>query len=282
MNSPTIKIGTPQLELQFEPKRGGKWRSLMDLRSGREWFWKNPHLTLEPVRYADSFVEKMDTGGWDEIFPSVDPTGDIPDHGDLVGLPWRVESAEGDYLRMSVEGRCFPFRFTRAVAVSGAEIQIDYSLEHLGTEAFPWLWCAHPLLPLSPDLRLAAKGPFHVKSGFGMAEVLAGRLIELSELPAFGGDAFAAKLFSEAGGTDEITASHEDGASLTMKWNANRMPFLALWINSGFWSGCGSHPYSNIGIEPTNCPVDDLSTASNPPLLQPGAIEKWSLQLSVN
>jgi galactose mutarotase-like enzyme len=282
MNRATIQIGSPELSLRFEPELGGKWRSLRDLRSGREWFWRNPHLAVEPVRYADSFVEKMDTGGWDEILPSVDPTSEIPDHGDLVGLPWQVESAAADHLSMSVEGRCFPFRFRRAVTVSGAVIRIDYSLEHLGTEPFPWLWCAHPLLPLSPDLRLSAKGSFHVKSGFGMAGALVGRSINLGELPAFANQAFATKLFSEAGGTDEITASHADGTSLRMKWDAERMPFLALWINSGFWSGCGSPPYFNIGIEPTNCPADDLSAASNPPLLLPGTTEEWSLQLSIN
>lgn len=58
-----LTIKSSQLELVFEPEQGGKWRSLKDRRSGREWLWHNPHLERTPLHYGDSFVEQHDTGG---------------------------------------------------------------------------------------------------------------------------------------------------------------------------------------------------------------------------
>ena len=78
------------LSLEILPVVGGKIASLFDKANGQEWLWTNPWLSLRDPAYGESYVGELDFGGWDEIFPSVDPcristpNGEalVPDHGD--------------------------------------------------------------------------------------------------------------------------------------------------------------------------------------------------------
>jgi galactose mutarotase-like enzyme len=275
-----VTLRNRKLVLEFEPECGGKWHSLRDIRNDREWFWRNPYLPRTPLRYGDSFIGKLDTGGWDEIFPSVLPAGVIPDHGDLVQLPWRVDRMGADRLTLSVEGRCFPFRFERTVWISESRIHCEYRLENTGEAAFPWLWCAHPLLPFLPDLSLEVTGEFDVLSAMGAAEPLAGKCVGWDALPSRE-EKWAVKLFSRRHAVNQVTAWQADGSGLRIEWDAQEIPYLGLWVNNGAWSGCGSEPYFNIGIEPAMLPVDDLSAVENPPVLKSGEGAGWSLDISL-
>lgn len=281
MNTAPVSIASPELELVFEPEQGGKWRSLKDRRTGYEWFWRNPHLSIVPIQYGDSFIAKHDTGGWDEVFPSVSPCGNIPDHGDLVQLPWHVEAQTENRLTLSVEGRCLPFHFSRTVEVEGTWIHCVYRLENTGTGPFNWLWCAHPLFPLAGDTRLQVENQYDVLFAFGATRELERKVLRLEELPWSGESAWAVKLFSRCGEVDRITLQQPGGAELRISWDANEVPYLGLWINRGAWSGSGSPPYFNTCIEPATLPVDDLSQADHPPELAPGEVKNWRVDLEV-
>lgn len=266
------------LELVFDPEQGGKWRSLTDLRTGQEWLWKNPHLSFEAINHYDSsFIEKLDTGGWDEIFPSVLPCGTIPDHGDLVRIPWTTDAVEDNQLTLSVTGHCLPFCFERTVVLNGSEILCKYRLENTGREPFPWLWCAHPLLSFSPGLTVDVDAELNVLSGQGAAAGLKGQTVHWNTLPSRQ-QKWAVKLFSGHGAVNTVTVHQANGSSLRMEWDVQEIPYLGLWINNGAWSGCGSQPYHNIGIEPAMLPVDDLSSAEAPPILNGGQTAEWTLK----
>lgn len=275
-----VSLRSTELELRFEPEQGGKWCSLCDRRTGRDWLWHNPYLPPVVATYGDSFIERLDSGGWDEIFPSGPPCGSIPDHGDLVQLPWQLDEWSGSRLAMSMEGRCHPFRFGRTVSIAGTEIHCEYRLEHLGDQAFPWLWCAHPLLPFLPEMSIEVSGSFDVLFAMGAAKNLEGRRIAWHDLPE-PTSPWAAKLFSQRNEVNRVTARHADGTGMRVEWNPTQIPYLGLWVNHGAWSGCGSESYFNIGIEPAMLPVDDIRTAENPPILKPGQVEAWSLGISV-
>ncbi len=279
----TLTLKSAELELVFEPEQGGKCRSLRDRRTGREWLWRNPHLPEAPIGYGDSYIQKLDTGGWDEIFPSVSPChldglGTVPDHGDLVRLPWTVDCASKTRIEMSVAGRCFPFKFKRVLSLQGAEILCEYSLTNLGDKPFPWLWCAHPLLPFAADLKLEVAGPLDVAYAMGAAQPLAGRTITYEELSKLR-DPWAVKLFSREHSVSEVTVRHSDGAGLRLSWDRHVIPYLGLWLNYGAWSGGESAPYYNIGIEPTTLPIDDLSAVGNAPVLEPKQTMHWQLRV---
>jgi hypothetical protein len=261
----------------------------VDKSSGQEWLWTNPWLPLRQPVYGESYVGSLDFGGWDEIFPSVDPCriptpgGEalVPDHGDLVQMPWRVVSSGAGHVEMEVEGRSLPFLFRRRLELDRAQIRLRYTLKNLADFAFPWLWCAHPLVPLDTDLSLDAGAPFQVLYASGAAAGLQGRKVAWNELPARS-ERWAAKLFSEKGAVSCVRVSKGNGASLALEWNSSDIPYLGLWVNNGGWSGCGSEPYFNLGIEPATLPIDNLAAAENPPLLQSRETRHWNLDVLLN
>ncbi|KKK63741.1 hypothetical protein LCGC14_2991220, partial [marine sediment metagenome] len=90
-------------------------------------------LTSRP----EAFVPRPDRGrfetreayGYDDCFPTVDacrypvdPPFDIPDHGELLWLPWQVR-AESDRLVCSVAGELLPVTFTRTMVFSPCRIE---------------------------------------------------------------------------------------------------------------------------------------------------------------
>lgn len=268
------------------PRCGGKILRLVDKRFGFDWLWRNPHLAVREPVYGDSYSEGLDSGGWDEVIPSVAPCQlpgghVIPDHGEAVQSAWRVLHASDDLLCMSVSGRSLDFCLERSLQLRGRDLVFDYHLKSEAASAFPWLWCAHPLLPFGPEIELLVACDFEVGFAMGAAKSLVGRRVSWPSLPSRN-LAWAAKLFSAFRATNEITARHASGARLRFSWESASIPYLALWINNGAWSGTGSPAYFNVGIEPTMLPVDDLSEASNPPYLEPGGGVSWSLTLSFN
>ena len=284
-----VRLSNKFLSLEILPNVGGKIASLVDNSCGLEWLWANPWLPLREPVYGESYVGALDFGGWDEIFPSVDPCrvpapdGEVlvPDHGDLVQMPWRVISSGAEHLEMEVEGRSMPFLFHRRLVLAGRRIQFHYSVENRAAFAFPWLWCAHPLVPLDADLSLEAGASFQVLYASGAAVDLQGCKVSWSELPPRS-ESWAAKLFSEKGAVERVSVRKGNGASLSLQWNPSDIPYLGLWVNNGGWSGCGSKPYFNLGIEPATLPIDDLAKAENPPVLQPGETRCWSLEANLN
>jgi len=282
-------ISNAFLNLEILPSIGGKISSLFDRTRREEWLWTNPWLLLREPFYGESYVRCLDFGGWDEIFPSVDPCriaipggeGEVPDHGDLVQMPWRVVANGVDHLEMEVKGRSLPFIFRRRLELIGQRVRCLYSLENRASFSFPWLWCAHPLVPLDECLGLQAGGPFRVLYASGAAADLQGRKVDWNQLPPRS-ERWAAKLFSDEGGVGAARLRKGNGSTMTLEWNPAEIPFLGLWVNNGGWSGCGSEPYFNLGIEPATLPIDNISSVKNPPRLQPGEIRRWSLEIHLS
>ncbi len=286
--NPRVVLENNHMRVAFLPAHGGKISSLFDKKHAHEWLWCNPQLSLRPPQYGESYVKGLDFGGWDEIFPSVDPCRiamdesemDIPDHGDLVQLPWSIRQ-EGHSVEMSVRGRCCNFQFTRRVELEGPELRFSYRVENLNGVTFPWLWCAHPLVSFNKGLTVETDAQFLVVYASGAAETLNKKWIIWNDLPPRT-EPWAAKLFSEKGKTSGIRLRHDSGAALAFAWDAQEIPYLGLWANHGNWSGCGCAPYFNLGVEPAFLPVDNLREAVEPRHLHPYASCKWSLCLRVN
>lgn len=295
-----IILSNAHLSLAILPEVGGKISSLKSVKSGRQWLWLNPHLPIAVPVYGASYVEKMDFGGWDEIFPSVSPARmeglDIPDHGDLAVLPWQVVEQSANYVKMAVTTRFAPVMFERTLTLEGVQLRADYRMTNLGDKPVPYLWCAHPLVALEPGMtiELLAGTPMRIDGGVG---VLAGAqfvwpqppgLPNLSRVPdpATPGFApFAAKLFTAKDAVGEVAIGAPDGREkLRLQWDASDAPYLGLWLNCRCWSGCGSAPYFNLGVEPATAPFDDLGAAmreGSGRYLAPGEIRSWSLAVVV-
>jgi galactose mutarotase-like enzyme len=285
----SITLESPVIRLAVWPDLGGRMTSLVDRRSGREWLWKNPYLAPRPPAYGESYTEKLDCGGWDEILPSVSPCrlsdgSSVPDHGDIVHLPASVVSATPDRLVLSTDLRSRPLRFTRELLLHGSQLKIRYTLESLTDHAVPYLWAAHPLFALEPGMEITGMQGihFHTAAEIGKPTEFFGSIPDFHS-PDF--QPYACKRFSPAGSLDCIGLRHPEGSSIELSWDRGEVPHLGLWLNLGAWSGCVSPPYFNLGIEPTTSPHDSLADAvqdGSAMMLHAGERIHWSLTFELH
>lgn len=296
------------------PALGGKIASLVDLKSGKEWLWQNPHLEPRQAEFGASYVIRHDTGGFDECFPSVGatryPAGPwegtpIPDHGEIWSLPWKADAfCDGTAieLRTTVSGVRFPYRFERTLIMHEGEagVRLAYTVTNHTGFAFPFLWSAHPILAVEPGMRLLV--PTRDMTVYSSVEDRWGRLgtpqafprlvdkddraRDVSTLPE-PGIGMAVKLFGKSPVQGFVAVQDPAKRSeLRMQFDPNEITHIGLWLNFGGWSGVpGAPPYYNMGLEPCIGAQDDLAIAHHQyretGTLPPHGRKSWQLDLIV-
>lgn len=313
-----IRLQNDCVDLAIAPAVGGKIVEMVDRRSGQNWLWRNPHIPLSTSGRDADFSRDQDSGGWDEVLLSIKPGKirsashqfrSVPDHGDLVGCEWSVEklrvTAAGDVVcDMTALGTAAPYRFRRRIRLRNGEpvVELDYSLINDGDDPLPCYWCAHALLAVESDARIALQGdlPLRVEDNAtrklldgGIAQqwphlqLKDGGSVDLSRSFAVNGAQrlFVSKIFvrSPATGIASVLVG-DSGAQLTFRYDPIELPWLGLWINNRAWSGCGSEPYRNLGFEPATTPYDCVNQAienNAVPWLEAGGKRHWWLSVEM-
>ena len=306
------------IQVCIVPELGGKIVSIYHLSTQREWLWSNPYLPAQAVTYGALFVDKYDTGGLDECFPAVsggaypDAPWDgvlIPDHGELWCQPWETEIVESSTRQIIVSMVCygvrFPYRFQRTLAISAERpaLTLEYQVSNLTSFDMPFIWSIHPLLHIEEGMQVflpngvetvrveGAVNDFLGQSGSRLHWPQAKRAdlqpIDLSRVPAneFGQ---AYKLFTHPlHGHDQVETAIYDPAgehSLAFRFRPDEISHVGLWMNYGGWSGSGSKPYFNLGLEPCIGGTDALPKAKELGeygLLPAKQSRAWTLELWV-
>ncbi len=312
-----VRLQNERIDLAIVPQAGGKILDLIDRRSGRNWLWKNPHIPISAAERGSDFGKHLDSGGWDEVLLSVKPASiltmsehiaAIPDHGDVLASDWSIEKLLVDtnndlICDMATTGMAARYRFERRIRIpdNRAVVELSYRLRNDSDEALPGYWCAHPLLAVGLDsvINIAGNRPFRIEDAQTRAysseeaeqrwphlRSRGGESLDLSR--SFSKDAarrsFASKLFVQSPKEGSASVLLKDGSRLTFHFDPEELPWLGLWINNGAWSGCGSEPYTNLGIEPATSPYDSLNEAIDNnavPWLQPGDQRRWSLSVEL-
>lgn len=308
-----IRLGNPCLSISVMPQLGGKIYQIVDLRTGRDWLWKNPHIALAHPSPGMDYDRELDTGGWDEILFSVKPcTLGLPggthfaigDHGSVVGKPWLnigsgVNTAGQAVCELLAEGQSPHFKLTRKIVLDAVQprLDIEYSLANTGPTPWPWLWCAHPLFAIESNMRINLQEGQQIRfmqdddtkpatdQVWPKLAVPGGKNIDLAGIfeESTGPATFCQKLFVRSGG--KVNLCTGDGReSFNMMYDPGSVAWLGLWLNKNAWSGCDSEPYLNLGLEPATAPYDKLSDAvrqGHADFLQAGGSTDWSLSISL-
>lgn len=296
----SITLENETISITILPEAGGKIWSLRNRNTGREWLWHNPHLPLKPPAYGASYVETMDCGGWDEIFPSVSPCEldglTIPDHGDLVALKCEVVELKCDRLKTRVRTRFAECLFERTLQIKHNRLRVEYRVSNLTKHPTPYLWCAHPLIAIEPGMSivLPEQTPMLSRGGVNIPETASfpwpslSPVMRLDTIPDPGNADFtpyAIKMFSAKASTSQVEIKSADGSeSFLLAWNPADLPHLGMWLNAGAWSGCGSSPYFNLGLEPSTAAYDSLADAlavGDAHILPPGESRTWQLEIAL-
>jgi len=296
--------------ISFLPDAGGNISAITDLRTGRNWLWQNPHLPIANNRTGEDYGKSLDSGGWDEMLLSIaaseiettDSTRiPIADHGDLVRQSWTAEicgdTAGDECCRMTASGTALNYEFVRTVHLhsDAAKMTFDYSLTNNEPSAWPFYWCPHAILAVQPGMKIELPQdlPFRLDGAEGSSMETWPRLpgvnglsLDLANSFAAGGAEFARKIFVRApsDGTVAVIAP-KSNERLTMTFDPNVLPWLGLWINNRGWSGCGSEPYLNLGVEPSTTNYDCVAEAvENDAVnwIQPSETRVWKLTVELN
>ena len=300
--APSQEFGTVELRggdarVVIIPALGGK---ISELWFGeRQWLWKNPELPYRLPEPGASYVLTADSGGYDECFPT---TGQctlpslvrgaggrvLPDHGELWSQHPELTLATGEdghRAHLVWKGERLPYRFERTVIVTPAgEVRCEYAATNLGALRMPYIWSAHPLLPLTTATRveLPAGARLRVWSEHGIdlggagAEHRwprlrsGGQLLDVSSPARARKTPYACKLFVDLPVGEQAVRVVEGDDELTVRFDTAQVPQVALWINHGGWNPLPKaswlpwrqpSPYRNLGLEPAIGAPDTLSDA---------------------
>ena len=295
------------------PALGGKITELE--MAGRQWLWHNDVIPFRlPTDDETSYAEAGDTGGYDECFPTVGACTvpswipshgglDLPDHGELwsqnaeLTLETHAQTDEGSGLcaKCTWVGKRMPYHFERTIFVepSGALV-LRYAVTNDGKVRLPFIWCAHPVFPLTPETRLmlpeGARVRVYSEHGiklFGSdAEHVWPRLLTPAGVvdmstPYTAAKRFACKLFLDVKGG--YAAIEEGESRLEVTFHASEVPNFGLWINKRGWAPFRrKRPYANFAFEPAIGAPDTLSDAlggwNAAHWLEAGETRRWSLR----
>ena len=311
-------LQSERVSLTVVPAAGGKIIELVDRRSGRNWLWRNPDIALGKASRDADFARDLDSGGWDEVLLSVRPgrirqfadhIGVIPDHGDLLSREWTVDKLEvtrGKDLvcEMSATGKAANYRFERRLRIPQnlAVVEFDYRMLNDGEHAVPCYWCAHPLLAVERGaiIDIGDSVPMRVEDSASRELVRPGQeqvwpnlrlrdeqSIDLSRSFEHNGSGarIPHKVFVGTPEDGAVMVKLANSEQITIRSDAEQLPWTGLWINNGAWSGCDSEPYINLGIEPATTPYDCINEAiENDAVtwLQPGEEKRWSLAVELS
>ena len=309
------RFQNPWLSFGLTPALGGKITDLVSRPSGRSWLWRNPRLPQRTPAPGRSYIHDFDTGGWDEVFPTIglcaSPEGiwtgaNLTHHGELWCRPGTVEErldagqengrgAVG--LRLSLEDPALPVHIEKEVWLASEDgaFEFRYLVHNRAAVEVPYIWCSHPLFEVEAGMRLRLPEGTRMRCEAcrGLRDLAPGAPVEGLELsradgaaidlraPADGPDGWAAKLFTERLPEGWVEWQAPDGERLRMEFDPEVLPHLGLWLNLGGWTGTPGEPYRNIGIEPGTSPFDSLFTAEasgTARTIQPGEEQRWSIR----
>ncbi len=231
--------------MDIRPERGGR---ITSLRFRGEELLDQGIGVDQPT--AEGFVEGG-AWGWDEMVPTVEATGSLPDHGEAWRLPWHALDKPSDTVTMRCSGHVVPWELQRTLVLEGNSVLATYRYENVGTEPHPAYWCAHPLFRYEPGMEI----------GVG------------STLMSFA-EGKSGKFFMPRGEIDRARLSWRGGVTIELSWDPKITPYCGVWICNGDLGG-----YRQVAIEPATGGGDRPDSDEPPPTLHPGESLNWWLKI---
>lgn len=256
----THTLANDFVSLSIAPEFGARVTSLVDLTTGRNWLVEGPAVG-DP---SDEAIYDGDQArGWDECFPTVAPCahaywGDMRDHGQLWGRPWRQI---GD---TTYEYAGHGYSFSRELVLDERTITAHYAVTNTADTTFPWMWSQHCLLATQPGERL-------VLNGLSSPNADVPREIEGIEQGTMLKDYAPVMSLARVGVAG-------DNEAIWLEWSAQSADYCGIWLDFGGWPE--SRPVHQAALEPTTAPAHDLVAAGKSArLLAPGETCGWQVTI---
>lgn len=181
---------------------------------------------------------------------------------------------------------------------NGQTITLDYAVTNQTHFDMPFIWSIHPLIRIEKGMsitlpagidRVRLEGAINSQIGENGSQINwpIAKGHDLSKVPAndFGR---AYKIFTPIldGDSQVETAIYTPSGehALIFHFSPKEISHVGLWMNYGAWSGIGSPPYFNLGLEPcigSKDALPDAKTINEFGLLPAGKSRTWSLGLEI-
>ena len=277
-----LLIENERVKLTFLPGYSCKLASLIKKDTGREFLFQSAADTLTVPPFGAAFSD-YDSSGFDEVFPSIDacsyPFGKhqgvkISDHGEVWTLPWQhTTHHDGLGLTASVQGPALPYHLTRELTLHDSEICMHYTVENLSEEPFEFIWTPHCLLNCTPQTVLVIPenlteimtvehstrtlGPWGTRHSYPTTTSVRGEKIDMSHTQPASDKSCEKFYFTQKNTAGWCGIKHTDnGDTLTYRYDADKVPYLAVWKTQGGYRG-----HYNLALEPCTGEWDDLYIA---------------------
>ncbi len=286
------------------PELGGAIASYVDLASGVDIIWRNPHgqpartrVLDQPMGGGSDLYDVMD-GSWYVSLPNGFFAGDyfgapLGTHGELRSLPWEVTeiATQKNAVRVTLVGRSVrtPLVYRRELTLRRDSGLMDWreTLENRWAEALPVAWLQHPTWggPLLDGAQLItpartvrvfkADDPsgMQLESGYQgkwpmVPERTSGRLRDCSVIPPAGSGLDHSVQLTDFEGGWGCVWNERRGLGFGMEWELATFPYAWSWSCSG---GVKQYPLWGEGhlitLQPSTSPVGRW-----PELLRDGAV----------
>jgi galactose mutarotase-like enzyme len=288
-----LVLANAQVRVGVIPALGAKVDSLVHLPTGREWLLAPAGGLPERHEYGSAFTGTV-LCGWDEMLPTIDPCRypaepyadvELPDHGEVWALPWRVAQSSATSVTCVVEGRALPYRLRRSVSLDGPAITMSYTLEADGDAELALLWSPHPQFTVRPGttLRLPATvdhltAVVQAPHGDSARRIpVGGSGLDCTRIVPAGEDLMLYLQPEARASWAELR--DPDGCSLRMSWDSERLPYLAVWMDHGRYSPAVVCPEPMTGF------YDHLGRAYHDGkilVVTPGRPAQWSVRVTLS
>ncbi|MFC5529700.1 hypothetical protein [Cohnella yongneupensis] len=186
-------------------------------------------------------------------------------------------------------------RLSKLITLAGEALRIEYRLNNPTSHVFSYLWAAHPLLRISPGMKLLTEPEqgriqiahsHHGRLGkqldyarFPIASSSDGGDVNLSVVESAAGDAAEKYYFADplregcAGLADPAT-----GERIVFRFVPEETPYLAIWAHYG---GFGDYTFA---IEPASGYMDSVHTAhrlGKVKQVQANSTNRWTLSVAL-
>ena len=287
-----VNVETQKLIATFLPELGGKFTSLIDKRTNRQLMEQNPGEKYQKLSYAGEYVP-AECSAFDDMFPTIDAFrcnqfpwngAEMPDHGEVCGLPWDYEIT-GDSLKLSTYGVRFPYRFQKSVGEENGNIKISYKVTNLCPFDFDFVYAAHCMI--------AGEAGAEVTFPFSHGEICTGIFHEQHEfsygdkmtwqgctLPPKGDNRAYKFFFDKPIPEGWCKCTYEDGSFVKMVFPEDKLPWMGLWLNTGSFKNM-----YNIAFEPCSGTHDRPDIARQHgkfSVLPAKGTYEWFLKFEVN
>lgn len=284
-----IVISNEYYQAIIVPHQGGKVKSLISLKTGREFLYQDTRQN-----HSGNGYDAADHSGWDECFPNIRSCEyplpspdriDLPDHGFI----WNAEcevTIHDQQLRLTCEFPEFNVRLIREYQFESDNVlTVHYQLMNDGSYPFVYLTAAHILFLWEQGMKVIM--PEDVKSLYVYRSSDPQRIEPGTWLPDQFWDNddshYNCKLFTPRLSNGSIILEYEN-ESIEVLFDVQKLPYAGVWV-SKHWGDMCDNDIHCFSLQPTN-----LASATLPPqewlgvceTVEPNSSKAWSVSLRVH